>query len=120
MTTEHKDCLTILEARLPGDLTNQNNVDLVGYGRDWDEARSHAGFDDPPSDLEQFSEVSVINGDCTRSKEIAELICRFHIEEDEEIPIEVKNKLANLLASSQFVLALQFCFEMIWDRGFEQ
>jgi hypothetical protein len=106
--------LTVLEARLclPGG-------DKVGYGRDWEEARSHAGFDDPPDPREQFREFLIRDGDGGDSRLVAEMVCRFHVDEDEGIPPPVRDELSRLLRQGLFASAVAYCFGMVWDRGFE-
>ena len=106
--------LLVLEARLPSP-----DGDKLGYGRDWEEARSHAGFDEPPSPDESFSEVLVVDGDPGRSREVAELVCRFHVEMDQDLPDWVRENLSSLLEDGHHASAVAYCFEMVWDRGFE-
>lgn len=120
MSTDSKDYLVILEARLTQNHLKIGGIDLVGYGRDKEEARSHAGFDDPPNKSEQFTEVIVKNGDCNYSHDIADRICKFHIDEDEDIPENIKKNLQVFLSSKQYASAVNYCFNMIWDRGFEE
>ena len=114
-------CLDLLEAKLVLDEAGPNGDGmLIGYGRDVEEARANAGFSDPSNDNEQFTEITITNKDESFSKEVATSVCRFHIHEDEDLPEEVRDELARLFNSGLYAEAVDYCFNMVWDRGYEE
>lgn len=42
-----------------------------------------------------------------------------HINEDPETPTRVKARMQELLHRQAFATAMQYCFDVVWDRGFE-
>lgn len=91
----------------------------VGYGRDGDEAVANAGWAEIPEDLEWF-ELEVRDNIADKSSaSVASVVCDYHMTEDQEVPEAVKQRLRAFIAQGQFASAVEYCFEAVWDRGFE-
>jgi hypothetical protein len=94
---------------------------IVGYGRDPDEAAAHSGYSGEPDDSE-LGEVEVSDSPPTgdiASEAVANAIRRFHVEDDEELSKAVRDRLRKLPSEIQFATAVAYCFETVWDRGYE-
>lgn len=96
--------------------------DAAGYGRSGDEAQANAGLSDDELGSAATSTIEIADmppANDLQSATAAESVCRFHVEEDDELPAAVRNELRELLNQRRFASAVQYCFEMVWDRGFE-
>jgi len=122
MADNNEISLDLLEAKLVlADDSGPNGDRMhIGYGRDVEEARANAGFSDPSNDNEQFTEITITNKDEIFSKEVATRVCWFHIHEDEDLPEEVRDELARLFNSGLYAEVVDYCFNMVWDKGYEQ
>ncbi len=121
MQNNNENQLNLLEAKLILNEAGPNGDGmLIGYGRDAEEARANGGFSDPANSNEQFTNITIINKDEGYSKKIATSVCQFHIHEDEEAPEEVRAELARLFNSGLYAEAVYYCFNMVWDKGYEE
>jgi hypothetical protein len=91
----------------------------VGYGRDPEEAAIHAGWDEAPADAEFLESEVSDSPEHTSSASVADSLSRYYIEEDDEVPVKVKESLRALLEKGLYASAVVFVFEQIWDRGYE-
>ncbi len=113
--------IEITEIRIPSSSDEENASQLIGYGRDFDEALAHSGGE---ADSEEILENLVVIYDFTESHDldshrIADSICRFHIQDDQQTPLFVREKLELLFNKKLFATACLYCFEAIWDAGYE-
>jgi hypothetical protein len=114
--------ITVLRAQLAPEAPTPEFGGRVGLGRDWEEVRAHAGWNARPEEGELFDEVTIFDlpsSSDTDSADAAREICRFHVEEDHALPDRVKAALRSLLDQQKYASAVEYCFDMIWDRGFE-
>lgn len=98
------------------------DVHPTGYGRTLEEAQAHAGITDEAASAAVVREVEVRDApgpEATWSAVAAEEVCRWHIAEDEELPASVRSQLATLMEQRLYASAIEFCFQQVWDRGFE-
>ena len=119
MDTDEDMDVTVIEARLSGTNEDLSSYSLVGYGRTREEAKCQVGLEGSPDAIEQFTEIPVRNGDCPLSGFIANRICTYHLRKDHSTPTEVKDKLKALLSAKKYGSAVNYCFKMIWDGGFQ-
>jgi hypothetical protein len=115
--------ITVLRAQLAPEAPTPKYGGRVGLGRDWEEVRAHAGWNDRPEEGELFDEVTIFDlptSSDAESAAAAQEICRFHVEEDNELPDNVRSALRSLLEQQKFASAVEYCFDMVWDRGFEE
>jgi len=94
---------------------------IAGYGRDIEEALSHSG---EREDFLKCCEVNtvLVSNDLAdeESNSICSEVCDFHLTKDEETPFEIKLELNKLVKEGLYADAVSYCFDMIWDRGFEE
>ena len=78
-----------------------------GFGRDYHEPRSNAGWRPVPSDIEQLQEIFVSND--PEDMVVADKICRFYMDDYDDV--------RDLIASGRYADAIHFVFG-IWDGKF--
>lgn len=96
--------------------------ECIGYGRDAEEAATNAGL--ALNDLPEaaFSEILVEDtpsANDLNSEVAAWTVCRYHIEEDDETPPQVKRIMQQLLHRRLFASGMSYCFRAVWDRDYE-
>ncbi len=116
--------ISIVEGSVPPHLVGGEYAAAKGYGRDTDEVRSHGGWPAVEREEESFRVVEVRDDpDDTdpESKRIAWEVCRFHTtDEDQDTPEEVRAHLASLLQRHLYAESIDYCFTMVWDRGWDE
>lgn len=120
---------TVVRARLSPETPTPKTGGRLGYGRDVDEARAHAGFPDRPLEGELFDEVLVsdVGGNAAAgdeavalSHDIAHEVCGFHLSDaDEDTPEAVKAAIRAHLQAGHYASAVATLFEQVWDGGWE-
>jgi len=94
-----------------------------GYGRDTEEAWSHVGGgSDEDFSSAEMREVLISDEPVPEdnlSAYAADSVCRYSIDEDPEVPSSAKEHMRSLIAKRLFATAVRYCFDAVWDRGFE-
>ena len=95
-----------------------------GYGRDAEEAIANSGWMGEPEDM-VIRDVTVADDPRSpESKRIARAICDVYLGpedvlEEMPVPASVLNGLRALMAIGEYASAVEYCFELIWDRAWE-
>lgn len=115
--------ITVTEAYLEAGAPDPEEGSRTGYGRDADEARAHAGWDEGSGNGKKYRSVEVSDepggAAGSASERVAWHVCRYHLEADVDLPQSVCRQLKEMLDKRLFATALQYCFETIWDGMYD-
>lgn len=115
------DSVWVVAVTVPGDAPTPKDGGREGYGRDVEEALAHAGWVDAP-DNALFADVNFQDRpgpDDKVSAHVVEAVARWHIDNDDEIPDDVRKQLVSLIDQRMYTTAIAYFFDNVWDRDWE-